>query len=107
MRIKNLRSKLIITFILMLFAALIYFSGIQCVFIRLFNTQCPGCGMTRALICALRLDFKAAFSYHAMFWSVPLLYIAFLFDGKLFSQKYLNIMFYVLIGGGFILNWFL
>ena len=41
---------------------LTWFTG--CPFRFFFGISCPGCGMTRALLAALRLDFAAAFSYH-------------------------------------------
>ncbi len=37
----------------------------------LFGVPCPGCGMTRAFQCALRLDFAGAFYYHPLFFIVP------------------------------------
>ena len=54
----------------------IYVSGIillvfyHCPFLYFFGIPCPGCGMTRALISAARLDFKAAFYYHPLFFVV-------------------------------------
>ena len=105
MKIKNLREKLIITLLLILFVALLYISNTPCIFLKLFKSPCPGCGMTRALIAALHLDFNTAFSYHMMFWSVPLLYIAFLFDAKPFRRRYLNISFYIILAAGFAINW--
>lgn len=39
----------------------------HCPFLYFFGIPCPGCGMTRALIAAARLDFKAAFYYHPLF----------------------------------------
>ena len=33
----------------------------------IFNMDCPGCGLTRACLSALRFDFKAAFEYHPLF----------------------------------------
>ena len=32
-----------------------------------FGFDCPGCGVTRAFLAALRLDFSAAFDYHPLF----------------------------------------
>lgn len=32
-----------------------------------FGIPCPGCGLTRAHLAALQLDFRAAFSYHPLF----------------------------------------
>ena len=76
-----------------------------CFFLEYLGFPCPGCGMTRAVFSALRLDLAAAFSYHWMFWSVPILLAFFLLDGKLFKQKLLNRLILLLIGGGFIANW--
>lgn len=42
----------------------------HCPFLYFFGIPCPGCGMTRALISAARLDFKAAFYYHPLFFVV-------------------------------------
>lgn len=42
----------------------------HCPFLYFFGIPCPGCGMTRALIAAARLDFKAAFYYHPLFFVV-------------------------------------
>lgn len=61
-----------------------------CIFKRITGFDCISCGMTRACLHALRLDFAAAFSYHPMFWSVPVLVLEFLFDGKLFGKKVID-----------------
>lgn len=82
-----------------------YYFEIQCFFLTLFNLPCPGCGMSRALLSALRLDFRSAFDYHLMFWSVPLLYAYFLLDGRLFGNKLINRAVFILIISGFIINW--
>lgn len=104
-RINNLKQKGLITAAVLLFAALLYLSPISCPILSITGVHCPGCGMTRALLSALRLDFAAAFSYHFMFPSVPLLYFCFLRDGKLFKNKTANIIFYVIIILGFAINW--
>ncbi len=41
-----------------------------CPIYNLFNIKCMGCGMTRAFIAILRLDFSAALGYN--FMSIPL-----------------------------------
>lgn len=38
----------------------------HCPFRYFFGIACPGCGMTRALLSALRLDLAAAFAYHPL-----------------------------------------
>lgn len=64
--------------------------GRGCPFRGLTGIPCPGCGMSRAWLAALRLDMTAAFRYHPMFWSVPVLMLYSVFDGQLFRQKWLN-----------------
>ncbi len=104
-RIKNLKYKIFITVMLLIYALVLYVSPISCVILELTGVECPGCGMTRALVSAMRFDFRGALSHHLMFWSVPLLYLCFLLDGKLFKNKYLNTLFYLLILAGFLVNW--
>ena len=77
------REKLIGTLVFILIVAFMYFSGIHCIVRRIFGIVCPGCGLTRAILAALRLDLAAAFGYNAMFWSVPVLYLYYLKDGRL------------------------
>ena len=58
----------------------------SCPIYWLFHIPCPFCGMTRAHLAMLRLDFAAAFSYHPLFLlGVP--YICLLFSEDLFSEK--------------------
>ncbi|MBQ3048589.1 MAG: DUF2752 domain-containing protein [Oscillospiraceae bacterium] len=61
MRYKTLFPTLIA---LALFAAAVIFG---CPIYQIFGVQCPGCGMTRAFLCAVCLDFKAAFQHHPLF----------------------------------------
>ena len=48
--------------------------GIPCVLYEATGLKCGGCGLTRAAVSLLRLDFAAAFSYHAL-WPVFAAYI--------------------------------
>ncbi len=41
-----------------------------CIFNNLFGIPCPGCGMTRAFISIIKLDFVSAFQYNIT--SIPL-----------------------------------
>lgn len=100
-----LKEKLWITLLVLLVAAGMYVWSIPCPFRAFLGIRCPGCGMTRALVSALQLRFLDAFSYHLMFWSVPVLYVCFLKDGKLFSASWANGVFYLLTGFGFLWNW--
>lgn len=103
--LKDIKSKMILTGGIILAVILMYVTGFGCVFKRLTGIPCHGCGMTRAVLAALRLDFRAAFEYHAMFWSLPLMYLTFLFDLKPFRWKYLNWTINGLIVVGFMANW--
>lgn len=53
----------------------LYLLDIGCVFRLMTGIPCPGCGMTRAWLAALRLDFAAAIAYHPLFWVVPLAFV--------------------------------
>ncbi len=44
--------------------------GAGCPIKYLTGVSCGGCGMSRAWLCALRLDFAGAFEYHPLFWTV-------------------------------------
>lgn len=46
--------------------------SVRCPLLRLTGVPCPLCGMTRAHLAALHLDFAAAFWYHPLFFlAVP------------------------------------
>lgn len=51
----------------------------RCPFQFIWGINCPGCGMTRAWISVLRLDFKAAFQYHPLFlpFGIETIYVVF------------------------------
>ncbi len=79
--------------------------GITCIFKNFLGFECPGCGMTRACLSALRFDFNTAYSYHRMFWSTPVLILYFIFEGRLFKNKKLDHFILIMILAGFINNW--
>lgn len=103
--IKDLKYKIFITFVLLLAISIMRVLSVPCIFLKITGIECLGCGMTRAWIEVLHLNFIGAFSTHMMFWSVPVLYLCFLLDGKLFSNSKANIVFYAFIIAGFIINW--
>lgn len=95
-----------LTFLYLLIVYLLHINNITCLYKYFFDIPCPGCGMTRAYLYLLRLDFSSAFSCHPMFWSVPVLYLYILFDGKLFNKKCLDNTILALIFSGFFINYF-
>ena len=99
------KDKLIVCLALLLYVIISMRLGIGCILRRLTGIPCPGCGMTRALLCAAQLRFADAFRYHMMVWSVPILVLALLKDGKLFQSKRANSILYGILLAGFLLNW--
>lgn len=65
-------------------------SGVTCIWKKLFNIPCPGCGYTHAVISCLKLDFLTAYQYHPMFWTFPIIVALFLKNGSLFKREILN-----------------
>ena len=69
--------------------------GSTCPTYTLFSVCCPFCGMTRAHLAALRLDFAAAFSYHPAFYAgLPFLWL--LIHQHLFEKKWQSVLWWVL-----------
>ncbi|MBL4932806.1 DUF2752 domain-containing protein [Clostridium paridis] len=60
--------------------------GIGCPIKFLTGISCAGCGMTRAWIRVIHLDFKGAFYYHPLFFLPPIYLLLFLFRDKI-SKK--------------------
>lgn len=106
-RIQNFPQKLAITLTYLAVVAAFRYFRLDCLFLTIFGIPCPGCGMTRALLAALRLDFPAAFSHHPMFWSAPLMYVYFLTDGRLLRRKGADGLVWAGLGAGFLVNWIL
>ncbi len=73
-----------------LFAALmlvlVYFEIPFCPLKLIFKINCPFCGMTRAHLAAIQLDFGRAFSMHPLFpLGIPYLWL--LFHERFFKSK--------------------
>lgn len=103
--IRDLKQKLLLTAALACAVLLMRAFSLPCPYLHLFGIQCPGCGMTRAVLAALRLDFSAAFHHHWMFWAPPVVWVLFLFDWRLFRVRWLDRGLLVLIVAGFLANW--
>ncbi len=72
-----------------------------CIIRTVTKLPCPGCGLTRAYLALFRLNLQAAFFFHPMFWSIPLLVLFFLMDGQLFRSQWKNTLLNTVLLGGF------
>lgn len=59
--------------------ALYLFTGTNCPIKALLGVPCPGCGMTRAVLALLRLDFAGAASMHPLVFLLPAVLLLLLF----------------------------
>ena len=76
-----------------------------CLLRMVTGIPCPTCGMTRAWLSCFRLELGAAFTYHPMFWSIPVLALAFLPDGVALPGKKATSAIYLTTLLGFALTW--
>ena len=98
-------DKIIITAAIVCVLSVCFALNVPCLFHRVTSLPCLTCGMTRAWISLLSFDFAAAFGYHQLFWTVPILYIFFWFDGKVFKKKAANLAVLFGILGAFVIRW--
>ena len=71
-------------------------TGIGCPIKFITGISCAGCGMTRAWLAVLHLDFKTAFYYHPLFWTIPPA-LAVLLLRRHFSKKILSILLFLFV----------
>ena len=64
--LQKYKMMIIIVVCVIVFYGLIFALGITCPVKYLTGASCPGCGMTRACLSALRFDFASAFYYHPL-----------------------------------------
>lgn len=105
LRITHWKEKLLLTAAYGVAVFFLWLFQIPCIYRYLLGIPCPGCGMTRAIVSALHLDLRQAFAYHPMFWSIPVLYLYLLVDGDLLPRRWMDRLFLLVIGAGFLLNW--
>lgn len=69
-------------------ALLLFYTSIGCPFRYVLGICCPGCGMTRAALSLIKLDFAAALHYHPLIFIMPLCAAAFLLRKKIPARIY-------------------
>ena len=90
--------------VLILYLLLTGPGGFGCPIRALCGIPCPGCGLSRAWLCALRLDLAGAFAYHPLFWLIPpLLFLAFHRGTPMLRRLPAPLSDGLLIGGGALL----
>lgn len=105
MKISNPKDKAVTLSVLAVTVLAFMIFKLPCPINLILKLPCPGCGMTRAYLSLLHFDFITALNQHPMFWSVPVLLIYYLFDYRLFKNKFINDGILYLIGAGFLINW--
>lgn len=70
-------------------ALVLFYAVVGCPLRCFFGICCPGCGMTRATLSILKLDFAGAFSYHPLVFIMPVCALVFILRKKL-SAKVCN-----------------
>ena len=89
-KIDQLPQKIIFTVFYLGALVILYKLGASCIFLKFLHIPCPGCGMTRALLSALRLDFVSAFNYHPLFWLFGPIVLYFLFYEEIRTRFHIN-----------------
>lgn len=75
---KKLKEYSTLALTVLLVIALMYVSGIGCPIRYMTGIPCPGCGMTRAAVALVTLDFAQALYYHPMIFALPVFAVLFL-----------------------------
>ena len=105
-KIKNPKEKLLFIFGVILYALVLRAFNATCIIRSLLHIPCPACGMTRAIWCALRLDFSQAFAYHPLFPFAPQILLYFVFDGRVLKKEIDTIIIITMVAA-FLLVWVL
>lgn len=71
--------------------------GITCPIKFVTGISCAGCGMSRAWLALLRLDFQKAFYFHPLFWLPPVFVVVFLFKKHIKKRIYHIFLFTIIL----------
>lgn len=98
---KRIRLTLFLSSYFLIAYALLNYFDITCVFLKLFGVPCPGCGMTRAFLAMLKLDFYSAAKHNIVIFFMPYVFMYVYFDFKHRIHKVLLSMVAIVA----IINW--
>lgn len=93
---KDKKNILVFLIIIFLFYGCLHLFGITCPIKALTGISCPGCGMTRAYLSLLKLDFSKAYYYHPLFL-LPVIALIFYIFRNHFSKNFLKLLTYIFI----------
>lgn len=75
---------------------LMYLLSLPCPILYVTGIPCPGCGMTRAFVHLVQLDFVEAFHYHPLCFFLPFFAGVFLFRKRM-PRKVYNLCLFIVI----------
>lgn len=107
---KVLKSKLLkkclLLFFLLIYFVIVYivldYLNTTCLYLYFFGIPCPGCGMTRAFLSLIRLDFVGAARYNFLVYFMPYVFVYLFFD---FKKARIHNLILLGIGILFFVNW--
>ena len=93
--LKNPFKKYDVILIVIIFLVLTRFT---CLIKLITGFPCPGCGITRAYLSILNLNFKDAWNYHPLFWFIPPVVVFIILAHKtLFHNRKKEVIFLILV----------
>ncbi len=87
---KRIKQVCLLTFGAALLA--VYYLLLGCPIKLWTGISCAGCGMTRAWLCVLHLDFAGAFAYHPLYWLPPVVLAVYLLRAVLPRRLYRGLL---------------
>lgn len=75
-----------------------------CPFEIILGVPCPSCGITRAMVHAIKFDFPKAFYFHPLFFTIPLILIVLIYgEYKYINKLYKSNIFWGVLASSFII----
>ena len=84
-------KKQIITFAIVAVPVALFYLTLGCPLRFFTGVCCPGCGMSRALWYALKLDFANAYHMHPLIFIMPIVALIYIFRKKLPEKLYIGL----------------
>lgn len=86
------KNQIELLIVLAIYLAINWHFDIGCPILLLTGIPCMGCGMTRAALSILKLDFKGAFYYHPLIYAMPVLLPVLLLKNKKMFDVFIGII---------------